>query len=337
MTYIKIVRSWVHYGPLAIFCLSSCASLTTSQLKEVNTFGTLTKTFSSTPGQIFSTINNAHVEEQLLFGSTIHKPDDHLEIVTELYNDQQSKKTLNKQADASMQILNDYGQKLAHLAADVNSENLDTSAFALGSDLDKLIESYNSLVPAHNIPTGIGAFFGQLVATGGDLYIKRKQAEGVKEFVKKGDVLVAAIGEAIKDNLGGSGQASLGGLIVSKKADLKRNYLHFLKRDDEEMRIYTYDKKTKKIDTTMAYSGNLDAWHTGSFDADNLYLKSLTELDAAEALRVQCLAAADELVKAHHLLHKDLQEKKKIKDMYAALQGYSAAVSQVYATYKKIK
>jgi len=202
-----------------------------------------------------------------------------------------------------------------------------------------LIVSYNTLVPAHTVPTGIGALFGQLVSTAGDIYIREKQTEGVKKFVLEGDVLVTNIASALSENLDGDGTShpSLKALIISAKEDLKKNYLRYLKRDKEELKIYPVDQASKEVKTDMAYNGQLDAWHTGSFDTDNLYLKSLLGFDTAEQLRVQCLAASDKLAKAHHQLLKDLKERKKIKDMYAALQDYAGAVNQLYATYKKIK
>jgi len=318
-------------------CLISCACLTKSQLKEVNAFGTLTKDFSATPGKIFSTYNDVEVQKQLFLTNAIQNADMHLASIDEFYKNQNKKSKLNAQADAAMQVLNDYGQKLAHLAADVHSKELDTAALSAGKNLDGLITSYNTLLPAHKIPTGIGAFVGQALSATGDIYIQHKQAMAVKEFVIRGDVLVTNIVAAINESLDASGDLSFKALLENEKTDLRKNYRLFRKRAQEEVKIFPINLKTRKADTLMSHIGQVDAWHSGGLDADRLYLQCLANLDTDEQLRLKCIAAADTLLKAHHQMLADLQERKKIKDFYATLQGYAGSVSELYATFKKIK
>jgi hypothetical protein len=336
MININQVRTRCSYF-LAALCLVSCASLTQSQLKEVNAFGGLTKDFAAVPGKIFNTYNEAEVQKQLLLTNAIHGADTHLASLDQFYKNQKNKSMRNKQADAAMQVLNDYAQKLAHLAADVHSKQLDTAALAAGTDLDKLIANYNALVPAHQIPTGIGALFGQALSAAGDIYIRDKQAKAVKSFVTSGDGLVAAIAAAIWENFDDAGSNSLKSLIESEKADLAKNYLTFRKRDAEEIKIFPVNVKSQQVESAMSQSGQVDAWHSGSFDADRLYLQCLADLDTDEQLRQQFVAAADKMQKVHHQLLSDLRERRKIKDMYATLQDYAGSVNQLYATYTKIK
>lgn len=344
--------------------LYGCACLTASQLKEVNAFGTLTKSFAAAPAKVLSAYNDAEVQKQLYFTNGMRNPTIRLQSLNQFYKNQQNKTALNKQADAAMQVLNDYGQKLAHLSADVHSKQLDTAVLAAGADLDNLISSYNTLVPAHKTPTGIGALVGQALAAAGDIYIRKKQADAVKMFVSKGDVLVTDIVAAIKDNLndGSNGNKSVKDLIADERKDLDGNYLRFMKNDKEDIKLYAVDTLTnnsipinilseesngwhlvssdngkQKGAPSKILSIELNDWRLGSFDADRLYLQCLTDLDTAEQLRQQCLTAADQLEAAHHQLLKDLQDKREIKDLYATLQSYASSVNQLYATYKKIK
>ena len=297
----------------------------------------MTKEFAAVPGKIFGTYNHAQVQKQLLLANSIQGAEDHLKSLNQFYDNQKNKGSLNKQADASMQVLYDYGQKMAYISSDMRSNQLDTAALATGADLDKLISNYNTLVPSHQIPTGIGSLFGQAVSAAGDIYIRHKQAKAVKSFITKGDTLIVAIAGAIKESLGPTGNNSLKALIEQEKVRLASNYLVFRKTGQEEIKLFALDKKTGNAETAGSHSGQLNAWRSGSFDADRLYLQSLTDLDAAEQLRQQFVAAADQLRAAHHQILVDLQQRRNIKYIHGALKDYAGSVKELYSTYKKIK
>jgi len=333
---------------LLLFLLAcySCASLTKSQLVEVNQFAQLTKCFSAYPQRVFTTLNDVRVKEQFFQAGTIQNPQKHQLSVLRIDTFKKTGAKLNEEAGLAFQILNDYGQKLVRLTADVYALQLDTASQSLGTNLDNLIGKYNSLAPQHAVPTGYGALIGQLVSFGGDMYIHDRQAKGTKEFVTRGDTLVGAMAATLEQFLTGNNN-SLKHSIVRERQNVDNNYLEFLMHSGEEVKItYQADtilKKDKfrkrdslgKKDVTV--TGQVFAWRASGIGADTLYINLLDNLDAAELLRIQCLDAVKCLRKAHHKLMEDLAQKKTLKEVYAELQGYSNAISQMNSTLKKIK
>jgi hypothetical protein len=314
-----------------LLLLNSCASLTKSQLNEVCQFGQLTKSFSVYPPQVIYTLNDVHEQQQLFLVNSIINPDKHLQGVMELYTYKKENEKINEQAAVAFSIIDDYAQKLIHLTADSHSRQLDTAAEGLGGNLDNLIDKYNALVPAHAVPTGIGALFGQVISLGGDMYIRSKQAEAAKMFVTKGDTVVGSMTITLQEYLAGRDGdfRSLKAMIARERATMRTNYLIYLKRDEEKI-VLMHNRDT-------AYTGKLSAWRAATFDADKLYIQLLNNLDADEQLRQQCLEALVCLRKAHRQLLNDLQQKKKLKEVYAELRAYGSSIGQMNAAYKKIK
>jgi hypothetical protein len=76
MINIKKICKAVSYLVLAC-CISACASLTKSQLAEVNTFGQLTKNFSIYPSKVVNSFNAIHQEQQLYLANALQTVDEH--------------------------------------------------------------------------------------------------------------------------------------------------------------------------------------------------------------------------------------------------------------------
>ncbi len=321
----------LHYLLFALLIMSSCASLTKSQLTEVNAFGQLTKNFSSYPGKVIQTLNDVQGQQQLYQVNSQAKPDDHLESVTAVYEYIKNSAKMDSATDLAFRIVNGYGQNLVLLTSDSYGLQLDTAAQKFGTNLDSLAGQYNKLVPNHAIATGYGALVGELVAFAGNTYIKSQQAKAVRSFVTKADTLIGSMTITLEEFLAGKDGHSgkLKADIEKERKHIHDNFLIFLRSDKEAMIL------KKKNDTT--YTGTLAAWHASGFEADRLYIQLLQNLDATEELRQQCLTAVKNLRKAHHKLFVDLQQRKNLKEIYTELQDYGAAVGQMNATIKKIK
>ena len=309
---------------------SSCASLTKSQLNEVCQFGQLTKSFSAYPPQVIYTLNDVHAQQQLYITNAIIDTGKHIQSLMALYNFKKQADQINEQAAVAFSIIDNYAQKLIFLTSDSHSEQLDSAVQGLGGNIDNLIDKYNSLVPAHAVPTGIGALFSSVISFGGDMYIRSKQAEAAKMFVTKGDTLIGSMTITLHDFLGGKegDTRSLKAMIERERSTIRTNYRTYLKRDEEKIVLM------RNRDT--AYTGKLNAWRTDLY-GDKLYLDLLNNLDADEQLRQQCLDALVCLRKAHRQLLNDLQQKKKLKEVYAEFQAYGSSIGEMNAAYKKIK
>ena len=331
---------------IGLLLLSGCASLTKSQLTEVNQFSQLTKSFSAYPQKVFTTLNGVRTQEQFFMAGTIRDPKKHQQSVLKIDTFRKTGAKLDEEAGLAFQIINDYAKKLVCLTANVYSLQVDTASKPFGTNLDNLIGKYNSIVPQHAVPTGLGALFAELVSFGGDLYIHDRQAKGTKEFVTRGDTLIGAMAVTLEAFLNGNDN-SLMHSIARERENVNINYLEFLKHNDEEIRItYQADtvygkSKLRKKDSLgkkdITITGQLYAWRSTGIGADSLYINLLDNLGADELLRQQCLEAVKSLRKAHHKLMEDLQEKKTLKEIYAELQDYGNSIGQMNSTLKTIK
>ena len=325
---------------LLLFCCS-CASLSKSQLDEVNQFGGATKTFAAYPAKVMSTLVDVHTQNQYFEVGIIVDPNLHRQHVDSIYKWIQTSKKKDEEIALVFQILSDYGQKLVHLTANVHTLQLDTAAQSFGTNMDALINKFNSLDPQHKAPTGYGAIIGEVISLGGNMYVQDRQAKGAKAFVTKGDTLIGIMAAKLEQYLSSDEINSVKTGISRERKELVHNYTAYLASDNELINLYykigkhgSKDSLTKK-DTVI--TGALKAWRSSGMGADSLYIKLLTNLDADETLRQQCLAAAENLRKAHHKLMEDLQEKKNLKEVYEELQGYGASLRQLHSTSSKIK
>jgi len=327
--------------------LSSCASLTKSQLNEVNCFGQSAKTFSAYPEKVISTLVDVHTQSQFYEAAIIENPKIHMESVTAIYKFKQEAAKRDEKIGLVFQIISDYGQKLVHLTADVHTLQLDTAAQSFGTNLDGLIDRFNSADPQHAVPTGYGALISKIVSAGGDLYIQDRQARGAKEFVTKGDTLIGMMALKLEEFLNDNGTNAAKAGIERERKSLAHNYKNYLAADNELITLYyqkdtvykrdRYRKKDSIAKKDTIITGVLKAWRSSGIGADSLYVKLMENLDADEMLRKQCLDAVKDLRKAHHKLMEDLQEKKNLKEVYAETKAYGQSINQMYSTYKTIK
>ena len=316
---------------MGAMALGGCASLTKSQLNEVNAFGLLTSNFERYPGKVVSTLNEVHATVQLYQVNTVQNPKTHLAMIREHYDNIRKTEQLDSSMNIAFHILSDYGQKLVQLTSDDYTRALDTAGQNLGTNLDGMIEQYNKLQPDRQLRSGIGALFGQLVVIAGDSYIRSKQAEATKRFVARGDTLVSAIALNMDHFLGGSNghEGRVYQAILKEREHLVASYQAYLQRNGDPLFIL------KGKDTV--YTGTVIAWHASGFESDRLFITSLQNLDAEETLRRQCLEAVRNLRKAHARLLADLQNKKSLKEIYTELRAYGGSVGEMNATTKKIK
>jgi hypothetical protein len=81
----------------------------------------------------------------------------------------------------------------------------------------------------------------------------------------------------------------------------------------------------------------LQAWRSSGIAVDRLYIKLLTNLDADETLRQQCLVAVEDLRKAHHKLMQGLKRKKKQREVFQEQLDFGIALTKMYSTIQQIK
>lgn len=352
---------------LILLLFSKCASLTKSQLTEVNAFGCLTQKFSACPGSLYGSYLLIHEKALMYSANAITNPADHYKSINSAYQLKKSLESKSHEMDLTFQIIDKYGEALACLTSPEHSALLDTASKNLGPNLDGLITKYNSINTGHQLPTGIGGAFAELITLGGEQYIRSKQAEEVKDIVQKADPMIAQLMDAISSHFKGPLNSPTGTpatfkqLIDNERNEVRQDYLFFLGYNADTMTIHPMPvkqnaKKTnnealkdgrgksKKQEVlakdTVAfpvYSGTIQRQRFATLANDRDCFRMLEDLDRLEELYNQTLTAVEDLKKAHHQLLLDIQEKKNLKEMVEELQVYGDDVKNMYTTLKAIK
>jgi len=291
--------------------ITSCASLSKSQLNEVNAFGLLTCNFSAYPGTVVSTYNRIHQQQELYRANSIDDAAEHFKAIEKANDFKQKTDLISPKIDLSLKIIDQYAQGLIILTANKYNKKLDTSAKSFGSNLDKLVAAYNKVDAGANLPSGIGSLAAAAITLGGDIYIRKKQADDIKQILPIGDKIIEKMTTNILEFLGSPSLRngnSLEGLIKAEKSTISTNYQSFVSH--------------KKIVT---------------LDDERGCLQMLEDLDDVERLRLQCIEAVSNLRKAHAQLLKDMDQKQTLMQYATELQSYGDDVKAIYNTIQAIK
>ncbi|HEY4323829.1 MAG TPA: hypothetical protein VGN20_07575 [Mucilaginibacter sp.] len=314
------------------YFLSSCATLTKSQLNEVNAFGQLTSNFSAFPGTIVSNYNQVHRQTQIYRANSLAKPEAHVEAIAIANDFAKVTNPYEQKIDLSLKIVDQYAQGLILLTSNKHNKTLDTAATKFGTNLDGLVSTYNKIDPGAKLPTGIGAAVAAVITFGGDIYIRSKQAEDVKQVVPMGDVIIEKITINLLTFLGPiidtDRKEGLAYMIRQERITIANNYIAYLRLNRDDISI-DRDKEN--------FSGFIKHERFASISDDKDYLKMLQDLDGAELLRQQCVQAVIGLRKAHAKLLQDIQQKVTLKQFAQELQDYGSEVQTIYKTIKAIK
>ncbi len=186
---------------ISILLLYSCASLTKSQLNEVNQFGQLTSHFSAFPGKVVSSYNQIHQQQELFRANSLPDPESNFQAIVEANDFKQKTDLITPKIDLTLKVIDQYAQGLILLTSDKHSKKLDTAAQGIGTNLDGLITQYNKINSGDQLPTGIGSAIAALITLGGDAYIRSKQADDVLKLVPQGDIVIAKMTDNIMDFL----------------------------------------------------------------------------------------------------------------------------------------
>lgn len=314
------------------YVLSSCATLTKSQLNEVNAFGQLTSNFSAFPGTIVSTYNHIHQQQEIYRANSLADPAAHFAAIKQANNFLRITKPYPQKIDLSLKIIDEYAQGLISITNTKHQKLLDTAAAKFGTNLESLITNYNKVDADAKLPTGIGSAVAAVIILGGDVYIRRKQAEDIKQVVPLGDVIIEKMTNNLLDFLGAKDDPQntkgLQYLISQEKISVENNYRAYLGLNRDVV------SNNKDKDNSPGF---IKHERFASIADDRDCLQMLQDLDGIEVLRVQCIDAVTGLRKAHAKLLKDIQQKITLKEYAREIQDYSAEVKNIYRTIGAIK
>lgn len=289
--------------------LSSCASLTKSQVEAVNQFAHTSKNFSAYPSKILTSIAGLREKRGLYAANLLEGTPDLL--VGELEsNFKQKKIDLAKTADVDItfKIIDTYAQSLLLLSSDKSATDLAAQSATFGVSLDSLITTYNAVPGVTPVKSGIGGLIGSLIMAGGTQFIRARQANEIKRFVPAADEMINVMTTNLLTFLQ---SGKIAGLIDNEQAQVHDLYLAWLKK------LHTNNQP-------LSISDERD------------YMELITELDDIKILRTQTINATDKLRKAHHKLLEEIKEKKDLKEVIAELQALYDNVKEVKTTISAI-
>src|SRR5579872_4719977 len=292
--------------PLALL-LGSCATLTQSQLNEVKTFGQLTGNFSAYPSTVVNTYNTIHQQQELYRANSLADPQAHFEAISEANDFKNKTGLITPKMDLTLKIIDSYAQGLVLITSGKHTQQLDSSAAKIGTNIDGLIGDYNKLEPGGKVPTGIGPLVSEAVSLGGDYLLRVKQAEDVKIIVPKGDSIIARMCANLLDFLDTTANPNINlkKLLALEKKSVATNYESYLGLNRDQISV----AKEKE-----QYTGFIKHERFATLADDQACLHLLQDLDNAEKLRQQCIAAVKNLRQAHANLLQDVQKKLTLKD-----------------------
>lgn len=337
--------------------LSSCSSLSKSQLAEVNTFGNLTKNFSDCPNRLFTAYQNIHVKALVYDANATMNPDEHFKSLYRTYELKSKLIKINERIDLSLRIIDKYGQSLVLLTSDKYRGRLDTASQKTGENLDGLIKQYNAINTGSPLPSGIGAAVSGLISIGGTQYIRKQQAKEIKIFVKQADPMINQLTDVLASYLNGTftspsgSTTNLKDMIAAEKSEIQNDYKAYLGYSADQLNIDQSpdtirvlagrSKSGKEIYKDKIvykkFKGTIQKSRFAGIEQDHDFIVMLLDLEQLILLCEETLASIAHLKKAHNQLLIDVQEKKNLKELAVDIQGYGNDVHKMYTILKSIK
>jgi len=271
-----------------ILTLSSCASLTKTQIESVNQFGKTTSNYSEFTSKILTELAEIRLKRGLLYATTIENPKNRIEELDSVYSQKRFDYLISKKVDITIKIIDKYAQSLVFLSSDKYSKDLEEQAKRFGIGIDSLTTIYNTLDGVKKVPSGIGEAVSKLVILSGAQYIRTKQAKEIKKFLTEADTLISV---------------------------MTSNLIEFLQSEDIYELINHEELMTKRdFETFISHNKNITT------DQLKIYLEMKTSIDGIKNLREQVITATKNLRSTHSKLIGIISEKQKLDSTIKELQ-----------------
>lgn len=316
------MKKFLFAGTALVVLLSSCASLTKSQVEAVHQFSKTSAGFSAYPSKVMTSLADVYVKRGVYLVNSLEDFDNMntssdadddtsaensvRQHVAELNKIMESKKkgyANAAQIDITFKIIDKYIQALMLLSAPKHISNVGEQATNLGAGLDSLIGAYNNIPESKKVTKGIGGLVGNLIMAGGKQWVRAKQANEIKRFVPAADEMIGVMTDNL---LGFLRSGKIDSLIRNERQAIETNYLAFLRH-----RKPTVQNERDYLDLYM-------------------------HVDYIDTLRRQTIDATTALRSAHADLTAQILQKKTLNEFITALQTLYDDVKDVKATIEVI-
>jgi hypothetical protein len=285
--------------------LTSCTSLTKTQIESVNQFATITKNFSDYPSKIMTELAEVRLIRGVCYANSLSNPILHIEALDSLYNKSVYATKISEKVDITFKIIDKYAQSLALLSSDKYQIELENKSQELGIGLDSLVSQYNRIEKSSKLPTNIGGAIGKLVVIGGSQYVKSKQAKEIKKFVPKADTLISVMTSNLLLFLESE---NINQLIEAEEWGVKQNYLSYLRQITKP-----------------------------SIEDEYIYLDLKSRMTRIKNMRLQTIVATKQLRLAHKKLLLALQKRKKLTEVVDEVQKLGNDINDLNKIWEKNK
>ena len=269
----------------AILLVTSCVSLTTSQLQRVTNLTVASDTIIATPKAIYNELATVRLARGLYYAASLTSATAREKEINALATAAIADEQLVNRTEVYVNVLNSYLRALRSISAATRWEAYGTEWRGIGRNIDSLLIRFNQteLIDT-KIPVGWAKLSGQYSGYMSERFMRVRQAKVVRAFVTEGDTLVAACTDGLIELLK---KGDLIDLIENESAGLKSNYEAYLHR--------------------LELSG-LPA----DFEADRKYIELVKRIEAAKKSRSRCVTALQSLRRAHAKLVLELEKKQNV-------------------------
>lgn len=197
---------------LVLLGAAGCAVLTSSQVKEVQSFAKTSEEYTELPGSLAKAYGAMLRDKKLLTvasrefgqkdasgGIDTTAANGAWSDIKDAYEQEQRLDEVGKQMDAALAVLDDYSQLLTRITSSEYTDELDASTTKLGEKLDDATKEFNNTYKQGNPLDLIGGNIGWAIRTAGGIFIRHKQYEILRDVTKTADPLVAGLMSAVED------------------------------------------------------------------------------------------------------------------------------------------
>lgn len=272
--------------------LSSCASLTESQLRMVTNLTVASDSVAVAPAVIFEELAAVRTERGLFYAASLTSAEARGKEINALAKASYDDEQLAGRANVYVNVLNSYLRALRSLSADARWKGYGTEWRGIGRNIDSLILRFNQAdLLETDLPAGWSKLSGQYIGYMSERYMRGRQAKMVRAFVNEGDTLVSSCVDGLIELLK---KGEVNELIENEAEGLKNHYDSYLHRLESAGAI-------------------------ADMSADRRYIELVKQMEAVKKTRNRCVTALQSLKRAHNKLVKELEKKQKIDYYYEEL------------------
>ncbi|MEO8764938.1 MAG: hypothetical protein ABI416_11650 [Ginsengibacter sp.] len=294
-------KSFLVSGLPMIF-LFSCAVLSDSQRKNINTFATVAKNYTNFPGAAVKKSQQLHYNNDVLEASAIPDSTQIIRSLTKAKTEFEKGIVFSNKMNLSLKLIQKYAALLAQLSSDSYVDELGKNARELSGELNNAVDLFNAQLST-KIPDKVGKGISQIITIIGGRIIQNKQSKALKMFIPIADTLI---------------QLTTVNLVSALDGDLKPLIESYKETFQSDFKAIIFDH-ADKVDYNML----------------RFYIKSNEDFADVESFRKRCIRAAENMAASHNELKDNIARKKTLTELLVNTKAFIADVKELYAIVNK--